>query len=48
MRFPSVDRGVGGDLGVLAETPASRVGKGTEGRQRSVREASQKVMEFER
>ena len=46
-----VGRGVGGGLlGVPAETPASGsgAGKGTEGRQRSVSEASRKVVEFER
>ena len=44
-----VGRGVGGDLlGVPAETPASGAGKGIGGRQRSISEASRKVVEFER
>ena len=44
-----VGRSVGRDLlGVPAETPASAAGKGAGGRQRSISEASRKVVEFER
>lgn len=44
-----VGRGVSGELlGVPAKKPANGLGKGTEGRQRSISEASRKVVEFER